>query len=329
MNEKKIIFSGIQPSGELHIGHYIGAIDLWLTLQKENNCIFSIVDYHAITVKHDPLELKKRTLEICKLYLAMGIDPEKSIIFKQSDISAHTELAWILNCKGTYMADLKKMTQFKDKAGDKQDSVSVALFDYPVLMAADILLYDTNIVPVGEDQKQHVELARDIAKRFNHQFGETFIIPEAMVKKEGARIMSLSDPSRKMSKSDENKNNYIALLDSPELARKKIIKAMSDSGSGIYYLPEEKPAISNLLSIYAFLGNREIKRLEKDYKDVGYRDFKNDLAEVVLSFLSKFQEKYNSIKDSDVYDILNKGKEEATLIANKKLAEVKKVIGVS
>lgn len=328
MTEKKIIFSGIQPSGELHIGHYIGAIDLWLKLQKENNCIFSIVDYHAITVNHDPIELKKRVFEISKLYLAMGIDPKESIIFKQSDLSAHTELAWILNCKGAYMADLKKMTQFKDKAGKKQDSVSVALFDYPVLMAADILLYDTDIVPVGEDQKQHVELARDIAKRFNHQFGDTFKIPQAMVKTEGARIMSLSDPNKKMSKSDTNKNNYIALLDSPEIARKKIMRAVTDSGSGIYYLPEEKPAISNLLSIYAFLGNREIKRLEKDYKDFGYGDFKKDLAEVLVSFLSKFQENYNSLKDSDVLKVLEEGKKKASLIANKKLEQVKKAIGI-
>jgi tryptophanyl-tRNA synthetase len=329
MIEKKIIFSGIQPSGELHIGHYIGAIDLWLKLQEDNNCLFSIVDYHAITVNHDPIELKQRILEICKLYIAMGIDPEKSIIFKQSDISAHTELAWILNCKGAYMADLKKMTQFKDKAGEKQDSVSVALFDYPVLMAADILLYDTDIVPVGEDQKQHVELARDIAKRFNHQFGEIFKIPEAMVKPEGSRVMSLSDPSKKMSKSDNNKNNYIALLDSPELARKKIMRAMTDSGSGIYYLPEEKPAISNLLSIYAFLGNREIKRLEKDYKDVGYGDFKKDLADVVVKFLSRFQENYEKISDEKIEEILRVGKEKVSEIANKKLAVVKKIIGVN
>jgi tryptophanyl-tRNA synthetase len=328
MNNKKIIFSGIQPSGDLHIGHYIGAIDQWIKLQNESNCIFSIVDYHAITVKHEPEILKKRTIEICKLYLAMGIDPEKSIIFKQSDISAHTELAWILNCKGAYMADLKKMTQFKDKAGEKQESVSVALFDYPVLMAADILLYDTDIVPVGEDQKQHVELSRDIAKRFNHQFGKTFKIPEVMVKTEGARIMSLSDPSKKMSKSDTNKNNYIALLDSPEIARKKLMKAVTDSGSGIYYIPEEKPAISNLLSIYAFLGKREIKRLEKDYLNVGYGDFKKDLAEVVIKFLEKFQDKYNKISDSQAEKVLSEGKKKAEEIANKKIKQVKEAIGV-
>lgn len=329
MNDKKTIFSGIQPSGELHIGHYIGAVDQWLNLQRSHNCIFSIVDYHAITVKQDPKVLNKRIFEIAKLYLAMGIDSEKSIIFKQSDVSAHTELAWILNCYGTYMADLNKMTQFKDKSKDKQESVSAALFNYPVLMAADILLYNTDIVPVGDDQKQHVELTRDIARRFNNQFKESFKIPEALIKKEGARVMSLISIDKKMSKSDENSNNYIALLDDPDLARKKIKKAITDSGSGIYYLPDEKPAISNLLAIYAFLGNREVKRLEKDYLNVGYGDFKKDLAEVVVDFLSKFQEKYREINDSDVIKILNDGKKKAEIIANSKLEEVKKTIGVN
>lgn len=226
------------------------------------------------------------------------------------------------------MADLNKMTQFKDKAGDKQDAVSVGLFTYPILMAADILLYDTQVVPVGEDQKQHVELARDIAKRFNNQYGQIFTIPEALVKKEGARVMSLNDPSKKMSKSNQNVNSYIALLDSPELARKKIMKAVTDSGSGIYYLPQEKPAISNLLSIYAFMGNREIKRLEKDYLNKGYGDFKKDLAEVVVSFLAKFQDKYKQIEDVDVYKILELGQKKAKLKADLKLELVKKAIGI-
>ncbi len=329
MIKDKIIFSGIQPSGELHIGHFIGAIDLWLDLQRNNNCYFSIVDYHAITVDQNPAELRKRIFEITKLYLALGINPDKSVIFQQSQVAAHTELAWILNCQATYMSDLRKMTQFKDKGGDRQEAVSVGLFNYPVLMAADILLYDTQIVPVGEDQKQHVELARDIAKRFNHKFGQIFTIPEALVKEEGSRVMSLSDPLKKMSKSEKNADSYIALLDSPELARKKIMKAVTDSGSGVYYIPHEKPAISNLLSIYAFLGNREIKRLEKDYLNSGYGNFKKDLAEVVLSFLSKFQEKYNQIKDDDVYAILKNGQEKAEQKANLKLETVKKGIGIA
>ncbi|NCN21873.1 tryptophan--tRNA ligase [Candidatus Falkowbacteria bacterium] len=327
MNDK-IIFSGIQPSGRLNIGNYIGALSQWPKMQAENNCIFCVVDYHAITVKQDPEELRRRLLEITKTYLAAGIDPEKSIIFRQSDISAHTELAWILNCAGARIADLNKMTQFKDKAGKNQESVSVGLYDYPVLMAADILLYGTEIVPVGEDQKQHVELARDIAKRFNNDYGEVFEIPQAIVKTEGARIMSLLDPMKKMSKSDDNQNNCIALLDDIEEARKKIMRAVTDSEDSIYFDVAEKPALSNLLTIYAQLGNREIKRLEKDYKGKGYGEFKKDLADVVVKFLEDFQAKYNSISDEEALKVLERGKEKAEAIANKKLKEVKELIGI-
>ena len=327
MNDK-IIFSGIKPSGDIHIGQYIGALSQWPKMQAENNCIFCVVDYHAITVKQDPKELRRRLLETTKIYLAAGIDPEKSIIFRQSDVSAHTELAWILNCAGARIADLNKMTQFKDKAGKNQESVSVGLYDYPVLMAADILLYDTEIVPVGEDQKQHVELARDIAKRFNNDYGEVFKVPQAVVKQEGARIMSLLDPLKKMSKSDNNQNNSIALLDDIEEARKKIMRAVTDSEDSIYFDVAEKPALSNLLTIYAQLGNREIKRLEKDYKGKGYGEFKKDLADVVVKFLEDFQAKYNSISDEDALKVLEAGKEKAEAIANKKLKEVKKLIGI-
>lgn len=328
MSDKKKIFSGIKPSGDVHIGQYIGAISQWPKMQTDNNCIFCIVDYHAITVKQDPKELRRRLLEITKIYLAAGIDPEKSIIFRQSDVSAHTELAWILNCYGARIADLNKMTQFKDKAGKNQESVSVGLYDYPVLMAADILLYDTDIVPVGEDQQQHVELARDIAKRFNNDYGEIFKIPQVVVKQEGARVMSLLDPMKKMSKSDDNQNNCIALLDEPEEVRKKIMRAVTDSEDSIYFDVVEKPALSNLLTIYAQLGNREIKRLEKDYKGKGYGEFKKDLAEVVVKFLEDFQEKYNSISDKEAFKILNKGKIRAEKIAQEKLIKVKKVIGL-
>lgn len=327
MNDK-IIFSGIKPSGDVHIGQYIGAISQWPKMQAENNCIFCVVDYHAITVKQKPEELRRWLLEITKIYLAAGIDPEKSIIFRQSDLFAHTELAWILNCTGARIADLNKMTQFKDKAGKNQESVSVGLYDYPVLMAADILLYDTEIVPVGEDQKQHVELARDIAKRFNNEYGEVFKIPQVVVKTEGARIMSLLDPMKKMSKSDDNHNNCIALLDKPEEARKKIMRAVTDSEDSIYFDIVEKPALSNLLTIYAQLGNREIKRLEKDYKGKGYGEFKKDLAEVVVKFLEDFQIKYNSISDEEALKVLERGKEKAEVIANKKLKEVKELIGI-
>lgn len=325
---KKIIFSGIQPSGNLNIGNYIGAISQWVEMQKDYDCIFSVVDYHAITVKQDPEALRRRIIEVTKIYLAAGIDPEKSIIFQQSAIPAHTELAWIFNCYGARMSDLNKMTQFKDKAGQNQESVSAGLFDYPVLMAADILLYNTDIVPVGEDQKQHVELARDIARRFNNEFGEAFKVPQSIVRKEGARIMSLLDASKKMSKSDENQNNCIALLDSPELARKKIMRAVTDSGSDIVYDPETKPAIANLLTIYAQLGNREIKRLVKDNNGKGYGDFKKDLADVVVKFLEDFQARYNKISDQDVARILEEGRQKAEAIAQKKLEEVRKMIGV-
>ena len=323
-----MIFSGIKPSGHINIGGYIGAISQWIGLQEEYNCIFSVVDYHAITVKQDPKELKSNILEIAKIYLASGIDPKKSIIFQQSQVAAHTELAWILNCYGTRIADLKKMTQFKDKAGKNQESVSVGLFDYPVLMAADILLYDTQVVPVGEDQIQHVELARDVAKRFNGQFKEVFVLPQAVVNKSGARIMGLQNPERKMSKSDDNPNDTIYLLDAPELAKKKIMRAVTDSDGKIKYDKKKKPAISNLLDIYSYLGNRSIKDLEKEYEGKGYGDFKKGLAEVVASFLSTFQKKYYSLSDKEVMKILNNGAKEATDIAGKKLKAVRQAIGV-
>jgi tryptophanyl-tRNA synthetase len=324
----KTIFSGIKPSGSLHLGQYLGALSQWVAMQDSYNCIFSVVDYHAITVKQDPDQLRSRILEIAKIYLAAGLDPKKSIIFQQSAIPAHTELAWIFNCYGTHIADLNKMTQFKDKAGKNQESVSVGLYDYPVLMAADILLYDTDIVPVGEDQKQHVELARDIARRFNSEFGSIFKLPQAVVRVEGARIMSLQDPTRKMSKSDDNPNNYIGLLDDVATAQKKIIRAVTDSGSEIIYDAVNKPALANLLTIYALLGGRQIKRLEKDYAGRGYGEFKKDLAEIVGQFLTDFQQRYNNISDQDVSAVLDDGRQKIAPRAEEKLAQVRKLIGV-
>lgn len=329
MSDKKKIFSGIKPSGDVHIGQYIGAISEWLKMQDKYDCIFSIVDYHAITVFQEPDKLYQRIIQIIKIYLASGIDPDKSIIFQQSAVPAHTELAWILNCYGARITDLNKMIQFKEKAGKNQESVSVGLYDYPVLMAADILLYDTDIVPVGEDQQQHVELARDIAKRFNNQFSNIFVIPQALVKKEGARIMSLTDPKNKMSKSDDNQNTCIYLLDDIETARKKIMRAVTDSGTDIDYDPENRPALSNLLTIYAQLGTREILRLVKDYRGKGYGDFKKDLAEVVVKFLVNFQEKYNKISDKEVLEILEKGNQKMNKIAQDKINQVKSLIGLS
>lgn len=324
---KPTIFSGVQPSGNLTIGNYIGAISNWVEIQEQNKSIFCIVDLHAITVAQNPKELSERIIEITKHYLAAGIDPKKSIIFQQSEIPAHAELAWLLNCTAARIADLKKMTQFKDKAGSKQDNVSVGLFDYPVLMAADILLYNTDEVPVGDDQVQHVELCRDLAKRFNNQYGETFIIPKVIIRKEGARIMALDDPSKKMSKSSAVPASYIALLDKPETAMKKIMRATTDTGMEIKFDKENKPGISNLLTIYSILGNKTVKQLENDYIGKGYGDFKKDLAEVVKNFLTTYQQRYNSYTDAQIKDILKEGAQKLKPIAEKTLKNVKEKIG--
>lgn len=325
---KPVVFSGVQPSGNLHIGNYLGAIAQWAEMQEKNQCIFCVVDYHAITVKQNPEVLAKKIIEVAKIYLALGIDSKKSIIFQQSDVSAHTELGWILNCVAR-ISDLNKMTQFKDKTGGKEENVSVGLYDYPVLMASDILLYNTDAVPVGDDQSQHVELCRTIARRFNDQFGQTFKIPELKIKKEGARIMGLDDPAKKMSKSAGSEYNYIALTDKPEVAAKKIMKAVTDSGSEIKYDQKNKPAIANLLTIYSLLSGEVIKNLEDKYKSGGYGDFKKDLAEVVKKFLIDFQAKYNKISDKEVRKILDEGAKKARVIADETLKRAKKKIGVN
>lgn len=328
MNDKKTIFSGIKPSGRLNIGGYIGALSQWLEMQNKYNCIFCVVDYHAITVKQNPEQLKKWTIELVKTYLAAGLDYKKVILFKQSDVPAHTELAWILNCCGARIADLNKMTQFKDKAGKHKESATVGLYDYPVLMAADILLYNTEIVPVGEDQKQHVELARDIARRFNSDYKNIFKIPESVVRKEGARIMSLQDPLKKMSKSDEAGLGCIELLDDIEVAKKKIMRAVTDSDSVVKYDVKNKPAISNLLTIYSYLSGQTINEIVKEYHGRGYGDFKKGLAEVVANFLKTFQKKYRAISDKMVLGILEKGKKKAEKIASSNLEKIRRAVGV-
>jgi len=301
---KPVVFSGVQPSGNFHLGNYLGALTQWLDLQNTGRCIFCVVDYHAITVEQDPKHLRRQILDIVKIYLAAGIDPKRSVIFQQSDIKEHTELAWILNCAAARMSDLANMTQFKDKS-DQKTNVSVGLFDYPVLMAADILLYQTELVPVGEDQLQHVELARDLAKRFNHRFGPVFAVPKAVVRQAGARIMGLDDPSKKMSKSAASPANYVALLDEPAAAAKKIKRAVTDSGSAVKYDPTEQPAISNLLTIYSLISNLTVKQLEKKYAGRGYGDFKNDLSELVSRFLAAFQNKFNSFSDRGIDELLD------------------------
>ena len=423
-NTKPTIFSGVQPSGTLHIGNYLGAISNWVDLQDKYNSIFCVVDYHAITVKQDPKELNKNILDVVKIYMASGINPEKAVIFQQSDISAHTELMWILNCVAN-AGELKRMTQFRDKTGisslqtqeqediknlnkkfkefanekikkpyknikptitqylsdlnkiknqnekekllynfilasmaeggniaknyfkkiyheiyklnqkliekenNKFNNSTVGIFDYPVLMASDILLYNTDLVPVGEDQKQHVELARTLARRFNSQFGKVFRIPEVEIRKEGARIMGLDDPTKKMSKS-ANPANYIALTDSPEVATKKIMKAVTDSGSEIKYDQKKKPAISNLLTIYSLLTGEDIKKLESkcECECKGYGDFKKKLAEAVGEFLVSFQKKYNSFGDDEIKEILKNGAEKVKPVADETLRRVKEKLGI-
>ncbi|KKT88939.1 MAG: Tryptophan-tRNA ligase [Candidatus Moranbacteria bacterium GW2011_GWC2_45_10] len=322
---KKRIFSGVQPSGNLHIGNYLGAIKNWVELQDEYESIFCVVDLHAITVAQDPQELRRKTLEIAKIYLAAGIDPKKSTIFIQSQVSEHSELAWILNTI-TGMSELRKMTQFKDKGGDANENVGVGLFDYPVLMAADILLYDTEVVPVGEDQKQHVELARDLAKRFNHKFGETFIVPKVFIREEGMRVMGLDNPEKKMSKSAESAYNRIELLDDAETIRKKIKKAVTDSGSEIEY-SDGKPALKNLINIYASFSGKTAKEIVGMYKGKGYGDFKAELAEVVIGFLEPFQQRFNALSDEEVLGILRDGAEKVGGVAWKKLHQVKEKVG--
>ena len=327
-NIKKRIFSGVQPSGSLHIGNFLGAIKQWVGLQDKYDSIFSVVDYHAITVKYDPKILRKKVIEIAKIYIAGGIDYEKAIIFQQSDVRAHTELCWILNAVSARVSDLNKMTQFKDKAGDGNLNAGVGLYDYPVLMAADILLYNTDIVPVGDDQLQHVELARDLAKRFNHDYEETFKIPESQIMKQGARIMGLDNPTQKMSKSAQSEFSRIELLDEPALAMKKIMKATTDTGAEVRFSPKEKPGISNLLTIYSLLKNIEIKKLEEKYAGVMYGEFKKDLAEVVAEFLNDFQKEYNKIDDKQIAEILTAGAKKAEPIAEETLMKVKRAIGV-
>ncbi len=323
---KKRIFSGVQPTNNIHIGNYFGAIKNWVDVQDQFDCIFSVVDLHAITVYQKPEDLRQNIFNIAKTYLALGINPKKCLIFQQSDVKEHAELCWLLNSIAK-MGELERMTQYKDKSASHPENINVGLFDYPVLMAADILLYNTQAVPVGEDQKQHLELARDLAIRFNSLYGETFVVPEPMIKKEGCRIMGLDNPLKKMSKSAPSTYNYISLLDTPEEAKKKIMKAVTDSGSEIKFDPE-KPALCNLLTIYSQLSGDLISNIVEKYTGKGYGDFKKDLAELVANFLVDFQKKFNKISDKEVKKLLEDGAEKARKIAAKKMEEVKQKIGI-
>ena len=324
----KRVFSGVQPTGNIHLGNYLGALKQFVDLQKDNDCIYCIVDMHSITVPQDPEELKSHILDVAALYMAVGLDPEKSILFVQSEVSGHAELSWILTCN-SYTGELSRMTQFKAKSKG-QESAPAGLFTYPILMAADILLYDTNIVPVGNDQKQHIELCRDIALRINHKYGEdTLVVPDGQYMKAGARIMSLDDPTSKMSKSAENEMSRISLLDDEKKIKKSIMRATTDSDALIKFDPENKPGISNLLTIYGALSETPIAELEKKYDGAGYGDLKKDLVQVVTESLEPIKTRFNEIRYSDqLIDILKDGAKRANEIAEPVLERVKDRFGL-
>lgn len=325
------ILSAIQPSGTLTIGNYLGALKNFVKLQDEHECLFFIVDQHAITVPQDRLELRKKIKELTALYLACGLDPEKATIFVQSEVPGHTQLAWMLTCN-TSMGELERMTQFKDKSqklASKGQGIGVGLFMYPVLMAADILLYDVDFVPVGDDQKQHLELTRDLAERFNHRFGETFKIPEPLIAKTGARIMSLQEPTKKMSKSDDNPRNFILMTDEPNVIRKKIKSAVTDSEGIIAFDRENKPGLSNLLEIYSVITGESIDSIVARYEGCGYGQFKSDLAEVVVTELEPIQKRMKELLKSPIIDeVLDRGAEQANKLAFKKVKKVEHKMGL-
>ncbi len=321
------VFSGVQPTGNIHLGNYLGALKQFVKFQENDECIYCIVDLHSITVPQDPKALRQHILDVAALYIAIGVDAKKSTVFVQSDVPGHAELSWILTCN-SYTGELSRMTQFKDKNRGRE-SAPTGLFTYPILMAADILLYDTNIVPVGNDQKQHIELCRDIAIRINNRYEGTFIVPEGSFLKEGARVMSLDDPTKKMSKSAENPLSRISLLDEPATIKKAIMKATTDSEGSVRFDIENKPGISNLLSIYSAISGKTIEQLEKDYEGQGYGNFKKDLVEVVVDALAPIRENFEQIRYTDelVRDLKAGGKA-ANEIACKTLARVKDKFGL-
>jgi tryptophanyl-tRNA synthetase len=326
--DRKVVFSGVQPSGQLTIGNYIGALRNFGELQDEFDCFYCIVDLHAITVPQVPKDLRRRTLEVLSLYLACGLDPEKSALFVQSHVPAHSELSWVLNTI-TYMGQLNRMTQFKEKSRKSDENLNAGLFTYPVLMAADILLYQTDLVPVGEDQKQHLELARDLAIRFNNKYSETFKVPEPFIKEFGARIMSLQDPMSKMSKSDSDENAFILILDDKDAIRRKVKRAVTDS-LGIVQYTDEQPGLKNLLNIYSVFSSEDIDTIVKRYEGLGYGKFKEDLAEVVINGLAPIQQKYNELINNKDYleKIYKEGAEKAEYHARKTLSKVYKKVGL-
>ncbi|AQR77839.1 tryptophan--tRNA ligase [Paenibacillus larvae] len=322
----KRVLSGMQPSGQLTLGNYIGALRNYVKMQEQYDCYFMVVDHHAITVPQDPAALREQTESAVALYLAAGLDADKACVFLQSHVPAHVELGWILTTI-TYMGELERMTQFKDKSAGKE-TVGAGLFTYPSLMAADILLYNADLIPVGEDQKQHLELTRDLAARFNNRFGETFRMPDPYIPEVGGRIMSLDDASKKMSKSNPNKNSFITMLDEPSVIRKKISRAVTDSGREVRFDPVQKSEISNLMSIYTHCSDLTLADLEAKYEGQGYGAFKKDLAEAVVSTFEPIQQRYREIRESGyIFDVLKKGAEKASETAELTLNEVKEKMG--
>ena len=327
--EKNIIFSGVQPSGELTIGNYLGAIKNWVTLQDDYKCYYCIVDQHAITVPQVPKDLRRMSLEVLAKYIASGIDEEKSCIFIQSHVPEHVQLMWILNSI-TYMGELSRMTQYKDKSQKKAENLNSSLFTYPVLMAADILLYGTNLVPVGEDQRQHLEIARDLAERFNNKYSDTFAIPEIYISKQSARIMSLQDPTKKMSKSDENKNAYISMVEEDDVINSKIKKAVTDSVGVIAY-NDEQLAIKNLINIYSSYSNKTPQEIVDMYEGKSYAVFKSDLTQIVIEGIKPIREKYKDLMNNKDHleKIYKKGAEEARYSARKMMKKVYRKVVLS
>lgn len=322
----KRIFSGAQPTGNVHLGNYLGALRNWVALQREYESFFCIVNLHALTLPQDPKLLAAKTRELARIYLAVGIDPEASTIFVQSNVAQHAELTWVLNCVAR-MSELERMTQYKDKARKQEENVSVGLFDYPVLMASDILLYHTDLVPVGEDQKQHLELTRDLAIRFNRDFGETFKVPDPFIPKMGARIMSLSDPAKKMSKSDEDPNGCVMLLDDAATIQRKFKRAVTDSGTEIKFDPT-RPAITNLLEIYHLITGQTTEAVENYFAGKGYAQLKGDLADATVEFLRPIQKRVSEISDEELDNILDRGRNKAEQIASNTLSSVFDAIGI-
>ncbi|MFP6042576.1 tryptophan--tRNA ligase [Helicobacter pylori] len=324
--QKKRVFSGIQPTGQIHLGNYLGAIKHWVEMQDEYENLFCVVNSHAITLPIDPKFLKSQTYELVKLLLACGISPKQSGLFIQSEVDEHPALAWLLNCQVS-MGEMQRMTQFKDKSLKNPKSVNVGLFNYPILMASDILLYQSDLVPVGEDQKQHLELTRNIAEKFNRDFGDCFKVPEPLIAKVGARVMGLDDPKVKMSKSHQGANHAIFLLDEPDIIVKKIKKAATDS-MGIIAFDEKREGIFNLLNIYMLLSNESPENIEERFKNKGYGDFKKELAEVVIQALKPIQERYKEISDDEVKAVLNGGAKKARPLAQATYQKAKELMGL-